>query len=372
VARKVVGLDVGATAIRAAIYTTKGKGQPALERMVSIPLEHGWIVRGEIREAEKVVAALKQLWSDNKIDSKSVVFSLSSPQVLAKQMTLDWLEAADFRKALPYQVADVLSFPVEEAVLDYHVLDDFYEVDGDPQSRKLTVLLIAAPAALVEEYLTLLGQAGLKPVRADVASFALIRAQNPNLEKNKHVEAVIDMGADLLKVVIQEDGQPRFVRTIADQGGNMITSSLVDMFGWTWEDAESTKFALGLGNGAGVPGGGVGESVFGTQTAQPAQAEHPAQKVINQKSAGFVNEIRSSLDFFLSVYPDLRIARVVLTGGGAQMVGLTHRLNSELRVPVEVADPVAVIGQGKVQVPDDAPFTSAEMATAIGLGAGVN
>ncbi|MFH1030596.1 MAG: pilus assembly protein PilM [bacterium] len=62
------------------------------------------------------------------------------------------------------------------------------------------------------------------------------------------------------------------------------------------------------------------------------------------------------------------IKKILLSGGGANLKGLASFLSSELRIPVDLANPWAnILPKGKKEVPD-LPFeNSLSFATALGL-----
>lgn len=369
--RTVVGLDIGSSGLRAVQFSL-GKGAPVLEKVGTILLPRGAVEAGEIKDVAAVTGALKELWANHKFSTKHVHIGVASDNVLVRQMDLDWMEPAEFAKALKYQVVDVISMPVEEANLDYHVLGEFDAPDENGTTKRMVrILLVAATIETVDGFVNAVRDAGLLPVKADLVPFALIRASRPGPAVPNSAEAVIDIGADVTNVIIHQGGQPRFVRIVTGQGGNAITDALVERFGWTAEDAERTKAELGLSTQM-QASAMSGDNVFADgQPSAPAAQEHPAQAVITQVTAAFIGEIRTSLDFFLSSSGDIdTLSRVVLTGGGSLMKGLASRLASELRMPVEYGTPMQGLAKGKSLTTDD--MADQRMAVAVGLALGAS
>ena len=54
-----------------------------------------------------------------------------------------------------------------------------------------------------------------------------------------------------------------------------------------------------------------------------------------------VVELRKALNFYVTRNPAARVARVVLSGGGAQMPGLVTYLAAQLNIEVIVGNPLA-------------------------------
>jgi len=370
VKRRVVALDIGSSGLRAAQFSLSKRG-PVLERYGSAPLPPGAVQAGVVVDGATVSQTLKSLWSQAKFTGKSVVFGIANDAVLVRQLDLDWMEPGDFRKALQYHVAEFLPMAVEDANLDYHVLGEFDAPGlGGDAVRMVRILLVAAARDMVDQFVQALYGAGLRPVKADLAPFALIRASRPAEAAPDSVEAIVDLGADTLAIVVHQAGQPRFVRMVANLGGNQITAALEAEFGWPYDDAERAKIDFGLparrGHG---PDSAAGDP--GLPTAAPRMTlDHPVHQVVDNGVTAFVAEVRTTLDFFLSSSSDgTHLSRLVLAGAGSLMSGLQERFEDELRVPVEHLAALAAVNKRRRDV--TGPEDEARLAILAGLAQGV-
>lgn len=321
----VIGLDVGTSGVRAAEVSHGRRGQQ-LRRSAGVSLPEDTIQAGQVLDPDALTAAVKELWSRGRFSSRYVALGIADDSVLARQIDLDWMPADDFRKALRYQVADVVPMPVEQANID-HVLLDELDVPGEGEDvRKVArVLLVAAPQELVDGLVRPVEAAGLRVIRADLAPLALVRASGPGTG----TEAVVDIGAEKVTVAVHRGGQPVFVRFLTGSGGAGFTRALQEKFDWSFADAERTKLVAGLLSAARHPD-------------QPAPVEHPAQYLLTDLAADLVEEVRATLAFALDGHGDAtgQLERVVLTGGGARLGGLANLAETVLGVPVvHLAEP---------------------------------
>lgn len=330
--RTVVGLDIGTTGVRAAEFRLARRA-PKLRRCAAVPLPRGAVRAGVVVDEAAVSQALRTLWSEGKFSTKDVVIGIANDGVLVRQMDLDWMPPADFRKALHYQVAEALPLPVDEANLDYHLLEEV-EAGGATEgetSRVNRILLVAAARDVVDGFVNAAHGAGLRVQKADLLPFALVRAAS-SLADDAPTEAIVDIGADTISVVVHRGGRPRYVRIIPSVGSDTITQALQERYGWNWEDAERTKVVLGLPTV-------VDPSDEDGDTPLP----HPAQQVITEQAHQLVAEVRATLDFFLDSGPDSEsLSRVVLTGAGSQLGGLADLVAAQLDVPVEDLSPMSL------------------------------
>lgn len=330
--RPMVGLDIGTSAVRAA-ELTMARGGPVLQRFGQVGLPPGAVRDGEVVDVGEVSAAIRELWRQAKFDRKRVVIGVANQKVVVRQVELAWLPPKEQREALAYQVQEYIPIPVEQAILDYQALEEFTADNG---SRMLRVLLVAAARDMVDSSLAAVVKAGLEPAVVDLTSFAVLRASAHAASGlgQVHAEALVDIGSSVTNIVVHQAGVARFVRILM-MGGGDITDALSERLGLPVDQAESVKQTLGL---AAVPG---------------AAETQPANRAIELSGGSFVDEVRGSLDYYLSQPGAIRIERVVLSGGGAMLGGLAERLSSATRLPVDFAHPLALLRLGKTGLTED-------------------
>jgi type IV pilus assembly protein PilM len=321
-----VGLDIGSSGIRAAEFGI-GRRAPMLRRFAAGPLPLGTVRSGKVAEPEALTAALRALWSEARFRSRDVVIGLANDSVLVRQMDLEWMPPADFRKALRYQASESLPVPVDEANLDYHLLEEVGSGGSDDPGRRIArVMLVAAGREMVDGFVVPTQAAGLRVVRADLTPVALVRAASRGVVDEP--EVVVDIGAETVAVIVHRAGRPRFVRMMSGLGGETITRALQQRYGWEREDAERSKVALGL----------VGpDAEQSDDPADLAVRDHPARSVIVEQTHALVAEITATLAFYrASVDAPEPLARVVLAGNGSRLSGLADLVGDELGIPVEL------------------------------------
>lgn len=330
--RAVVGLDIGTSGVRAA-EVTSGRGRPTLNRFGQVGLPDGAVQDGEVVDVDAVASALQELWRQAKFGSTKVVVGVANQKVVVRQIEVPWLAKDELRASLAFQVQDHIPMPVEQAILDSHTLEEFTREDG---ARMLRVLLVAASREMVSRTLQAVAKAGLAPSSVDLNSFAILRAEaheGTNLSE-VHAEALVDIGASVTNIVVHQAGAPRFVRILL-LGGADITRALAERMGVPLSLAESIKQSMSLG-----------------PTGAPAP-DSPASSALEQAGSAFLDEVRGSLDYYMTQPGAVRIDRLVLSGGGSMLGGLVERLAATTRLPVEAAHPFTGLDFGKTGLSDD-------------------
>ena len=330
-AKAAIGLDIGTSAVRAAEVRA---GQPGtLTRFAQLSLPAGAVVAGEIVDADAVVGVLQELWRRGGFKNKRVLISVSNQNVVVRQVEVPKMNEEDLEGALRYQVADYIPMPIDDAALDFIVLDEFVGEDGAPMMR---LLAVAALRQMVDKYVGVVQRAGLEPVGIDLSPLAAVRALSSSVEPllgEPQAEAVVDVGAGVTGIVVHVSGAPRFVR-ILPTGGVDITTALVSALKVSAEEAEAEKASIGLGpDGVSVD-------------------EGPAS-VIEERARGFIDDVRRSLEYYQSQPDAVRISRVLVVGGGSRLTGFAERLGGALGLPVERGSALGRIEVSDLGLSDD-------------------
>lgn len=324
-ATRVVGLDLGSYGVRG-VELLVGNGQPTLERFAQVTLPPGAIRDGEVVDAAAVSASIRRLWTEGGFKGKRVVVGVANQRVIVRLAEMPAMSESDLQSALRYEAQELIPFPVEEAVLDFQILDDVVDSDGDARMR---VLLAAAQRDMVRSHLAAVEGAGLHAGVVDVVPFALVRAlgnQDSPFDFEPRAEAIVCIGGGVTNVVVHEQGVPRFVRVLL-VGGDDVTDAIVRDLNVQIDEAEALKRQADI--------------------SSPDPAVARAGQVVRDRLAPLVEEIRGSLDYFMAQSQSAAVDRVLVTGGGSRMAGLMERLQAQLGATVEPARPLAGLKIGR-------------------------
>lgn len=316
-----IGVDVGSTAVRVA--EVAAGDVPVVVRAAQVPLAPGAVEAGEVRQPEVVAEALRSLWSQSGVKGRQVFLGVGNQRVVVREVALPWLPEKELRDSLAFQVQEFIPMAADDAVLDF---DPLGEMDQGGR-RMQRILLVAAHRGMVSALVEAALAAKLDPQGIDLTPFAAVRAVGSGDEpldlESQGDEAVIDIGAHVTSICVHDRGVTRFVR-ILPAGGRDVTVAIARGLGLDDDAAESLK---------------RGETVVppppdeaGTPQEIPGSDE--IKRLALSRAGSFVDEIRSSLEFYAAQVPGARIARVVVTGGGSRLDGFLELLQE--RIPVQV------------------------------------
>jgi len=311
VAKTRIGVDIGSTAVRVAEVAPGDV--PVVLRAAQMPLMPGAVENGEVRQPELVAEALRELWAKGGVKARQVHLGVGNQRMVVREVTLPWLPEKELRESLGFQVQEFIPMSVDEAVLDF---DPLGEVDQGGR-RMLRILLVAAHKAMIDALVQAATLAKLEPVTIDLAPFAVVRAVGTSDEALdldlQGDEAVLDVGAHVTTICVHERGVTRFVR-ILPSGGRDIT--------------------LAISRGLGVDED-VAEQLKRGQETEGGPSLEDVRRVASTRTGSFIDEVRSSLEFYAAQIPGARIARVLVVGGGSKLDGFLEVLQERIPVPVE-------------------------------------
>ena len=350
--RTSVGLDIGTSGVRAAELSF-GKNGVTLERFGQVALPAGAVRDGEVADPDTVAGAIKHLWSSAKFSTKKVVLGVANQKVIVRQVDMPWLPESELRQSLSFQAQDYIPFPVEQAILDFHPVEEFV---NDAGARTVRILLVAAVRDMVMGAIDATKKAGLTVGQVDLTPFAVLRAaaQVDALGLQGDAEAVVDIGSKVTNIVVHQNGTPRFVRVLL-MGGDNVTEAVAERMGVPLDQAEGVKQQMSLAATPGIP-----------------DVDHPAARVIESTGTALVEEIRGSLDYYLAQPASAPLRRVTVSGGGARLGGLLNRLALATRLPVVPAAPLSSLRVGKTGLSDEQlSFVEPLVTVPVGLAMGV-
>ena len=337
--RPMVGLDIGSSALKAVQLTPAGQSYRVAGLAIE-PLPAGAVTDGIVTDSPAVSAAVQRLFERAGIRSASVAVALPGNAAIVKRITLPAMTGVELDEAIRWEAEQHVPFPMAEVQWHYEPLES-----SGSAARTIDVLLVAARRETIGALAAVIEEAGHMPAVVDVAPLALQNAHEANgAIRPGSTLALLDIGAHTTTVAIVANGQPAFVRHVS-VGGQAYTEALERACEMPFEAAEDLK-------------------------KQPLRSDprragiEAAQRATTDT---LLSEIRKTLDFFRSTTGAERIDRLVVSGGGSLLDGLTDALGQRLNTPTEVLDPFRVLGTPPPHDGADQDVSSRTLGVAVGL-----
>jgi type IV pilus assembly protein PilM len=351
-AKRLVGLKIGGSQLAAARIANNGS--PELVQVAREPLEHGIVVGGELREPELLAEALRAFFRKHKLPRQGVRLGIANNRIGVRIFEIAGIEdPKQLENAIRFRAQEALPIPIEEAVLDYHVLGERTDDSGQVLRR---ILLVVAYRELIDRYVAACKKAGLRLTGIDLEAFALLRALGEPLPDDAPASdaalVVVSIGHDRSTFAVSDGRVCEFTRVL-DWGGSTLDVAIARELDCAPSEAEPFKRELSLA-AANVPEGLTQE-----------QADR-AREAVRRQLQTFARELVSSLQFYQNQPGSLGIGEIVITGGTAHLGGMADELQRLIGVRVEVGDPLLRVKLGKKLREADEQLGS--LTVAIGLG----
>lgn len=307
--KELVGIDVGSSSVKL-VQLKEQKGSYSLQNVGIWRLPPEAIVDNALMDSYTVVEAVKGLLTSLAIKEKEASTSVSGNSIIIRKIALPVMQPEELEEQIHWEAEQYIPFDINDVHVDFQVL----ESDGvDPS--KMNVLLVASKKDIINDYLSVFNEAGIKLVVIDVDSFAVQNAFELNYEVNPdEVCALINIGASIMNLNVVHGGTSLFTRDV-QMGGNLFTEEIQKQFGLSGEEAERQKV--------------TGDAVTGQRLLE----------VIDKVNENLALEIRRSLDFYNSNAIEGKISRVLISGGAAKTPHLIDAVSHRLGLPVEIMNP---------------------------------
>jgi type IV pilus assembly protein PilM len=329
-----IGLDIGSGYLKV-VQLKDTKGGYELELFDMIPLPPELIVDGAIIDSLRLVDSLKELSRKAKIKTKDVTISMAGhSSVIIKRVSLPDMTEEELSESIKFEAEQYIPFDIEDVTLDFQILGPKEE------PGQMDVILVAVKKDIINEYITVVKEAGFNCQIVDVNSFALenIYEINYEIETNKNI-ALVNIGASTINMNILKGGISVFTRDSA-VGSNLHTEVLQREFNLTYEVAERLK---------------RGEPV---ENVSPQNA----YSVMELASEEIIGEVNRSLEYFHE-----EINEIVLSGGCALIKDFPKLIAEKIGAETKIMQPFKNI---KVPKKFDATYIE-EMAPMAAVAVGL-
>jgi type IV pilus assembly protein PilM len=327
-----IGLDIGTHSIKVVelreqhgMYTLRNLG------IKEIPIAYR---EEDKRDVTLIARLIKELFAETGIKNKGVVLAIPGSKVSIKVIKMPQIPKSELSEAIKWEMRRHVPFPIEDAVLDYSILDTVIE-EG---IAKFKLFVAAVPKSVVNDQLAIITEAGLYPEGINVVPFALWKAfEGRGVTQRASTEGetivLVDIGYERTSISLISDNALQFTR-YATIGSNSLTEALLApiTIGDTritleYDEAESIKRRHGISSR---------DSHEMAEGSIPLSRIHVIMRPVLEK---LLVEMGRSFDFFVSQLRVPGVDKIILSGGGAMVKGLPEFLSEVLKIDVEVTNP---------------------------------
>lgn len=341
------GLDIGDRSLKAALLSAR-QGTLALESLGRLAVPPGVVEKGKIVDEEKLGQLILQLLravDGRPIKTPFVVASLPEEESFVRVIKVPAAAEEELAELVRKESESNIPVYLDEIYLDWQPIQS-----SVGKASHLDVLMAAVRQSVVDAYVACFKKIHLQPVALEVESFAIARALTPADEKTAP-SLIIDLGGAKTTFIVVSQGTVRFTATIPFQS-DALSRELAEELHIPLAEAERLKMEVGFDS---------------------ARQRGRVARLLQSRLNGLVEQIQKYIDFYDS-HPShehtLRhtIEKVILSGGGAKLLGLETFLAKALKMTVVVGNPWLNILMTPLQQVVAATYReSTHYTTALGL-----
>lgn len=340
--KRMTAIDIGTSSAKI-VAGYIGDGFLHVDRYTYVPLPQNYREFHTIAHKDVVVQGLKKALSDIGIRRGRCVLSITSPDLITRQMVLPDMPEQSLKENILYELNQYVPIDVNRYVIDYRFMDSRER----QEPRGISLMALAVPKHLLEDVLDITHQIKMDVYAIDVdfnGRFKLFRflEQVGAIEKGLDT-MIIDLGYESSQVVLYSNDYI-FINKDISRGGRDISFMLANALGTEPQDAENALKRYEL-----------------KRDADPV-AYNAVVAVLDNIAA----DIMRVLDYFNARYRGHQIQRIYLTGGVSRINGVAQYFQQALDIPA------SVIKDGTwLRLPDmrngKPSFDISVFATALGL-----
>lgn len=307
-AKKVVGIDLGTSAIKI-VEISAWSGGKTLENYAHLPanvvsqsLMQSQQGQGAALSLDATAKALKTMLEEANIKTRKVIFSLPDFSTFSTSFDIPPMPQKEVANAIRYNASQYITLPIEEVTLDWQIISDKSAGANAP----MKIFLVAVPNQVITDYQTLARLAGLEIYALEAEAFGLVRSATQN---NQKTVCLVDVGAQSSILNIIHQGFLRRSYSFNFYSGQLAQAVSVTL-GVPYQEAETIKNKEGLKD----------QNSVITKTLEPLVAP-------------LLSEIKTICAEFKQS-DQIQIQEVYLTGGAANLPGLSEHMAKSLGMPV--------------------------------------
>ncbi len=310
-----LGVDIGTTSIKV-VEIEIGKDKPILKNYAILESAGHLERQNDVIQTStlKIVESdtskfLKSLLLEMDASSHNTFGSLPSFSAFTSLIEAPFASNEEIAQAMTYQAKSLIPMAITDVTIDWLQVGE--RTDGN--LRKKQIFLLSVPNEEIRKYETIFKNAGISLRSLEIEGLSLARLLTAGETTDT---LIIDIGARSTGIFVAANGFLKY-NAQTDFGGSSLTQAISNGLGINIRRAEELKKQRGLlGSG--------GEYELSTLML-------PYLDVI-------LNEGKRAKDNYEKTYNG-KIERVILSGGGANLLGIDKYTSEFFALPTEKANP---------------------------------
>ncbi len=316
----IASIDIGSTSIK---LIKARRGFKNFE-LISTCLE---LINPDLLKQDYAAAvenALQSILEKENLDGFKIVMSIPAERLLLRNISFPFSDLNKIATAIPFEAEENIPYPIDMVTLDFQIIPDDKELEGR------SVILAAVNKDYLIIVLEILKKFNLNPVFCGIESNSLLRCYEYFNSVNNETVLQVDIGFTKTVVNLVKNSELIYTRGITFGIGTLI-EKISETLKITLEEAVKIFESLDLDLTS-------FDSNLKNENYKKLNITKPKLKIIFNEAETLVSNILDNIAFTLKAsgeHADYTIfSRIIITGGGSNIKGISRILGDESGLPV--------------------------------------
>lgn len=333
-AGRVLSIEIGYSLTRVC-EVSYGSKTPRVFKSFTVQTVEGVMNDGAIQVDSHYIQALNDGLREHKIKTKKVIFSIASTKIATREVTIPFVKENRIRDVVKANASEYFPVDLSQYELAYSIMETLGDKDRGQQYK---LLVLAVPSGILKGYYDLAAGLRKEIVSIDYVGNSLYQAVKGECAKGTHLIAKIDERSTLVMVV--KDQKIAFTRNVSygiEEALQAVMESVA------WGNIRSIRQAVGIVEKYHC----INLNDADGNAAMSLSAEEAAQKNVTDALMPLVSGLSRVIDYYASRNAGETIDDVMLTGMGANFLGIDELINKEINYPVRFIKKVSGLNLDK-------------------------
>lgn len=357
-----LGLDISDVSLKVIQFASQG-GKFGIAGFSDKAFSKDVLQGDKIKNPQLLIEVIKAALAAPKFgrfSGRNVVASIPETKSFVRVIQMPAMSEEEAAEAVPWEAEAYIPLPISQVYLDWVILDGL-PASGSAKKvlqngAKMTVLITASPKDYINDLVSVLKAADLKPLALEVESQATARSL---VAQKNEIVLIADIDTVRTSLIVVDKGTLQFTSSLP-VAGDLFTEKIAKSLELSTADAENLKREVGI---------------------EDDKKRGLVKKALLPVLNNLVEEIKNTIRFYEEhAEAEEKIERLLLSGGSSKLKHLpsflhdrlthqedeSHQLRSLPGIKVELGNPwVNVLRKG--QTPPLSREDSLSYGTAIGL-----
>jgi type IV pilus assembly protein PilM len=308
-----IGVDFGTGTLRLAQVQSEGDD---FKLLAAASAEIPVAIQGDpAARLQFFSETIRELLVNGKFHGRRAILGLPPSAVHIQHLTVQPAQEKILKEAIYAQARQNLPFEPEQALLRH-------EIAGKSQDKKnpcLHVVVMAADTRWVNQYIAAAKKGRLDVIGMNMPQLALIDCFTNVYRRASDQQSVrmyVDIGGTGTRVTIAQGKRMLFARNLVT-GGTHLTAAVASALEISPENALTIRLKLCAGS------------------VENSELVDSALRLAIEKLAGELDRCRNEHE---SLFPNLKVQRLIFVGGEARLEGLCEQISDQLKIPGQTGD----------------------------------